>query len=821
MRAILLLLLAISANAQPNLSGSALLRLQIEKLSRLGKVLYIAAHPDDENTAFLAFSARGWQYRTAYLSLTRGEGGQNLIGSEQGEWMGLIRTQELLAARRIDGAEQYFSRAIDFGFSKTAAETLTKWDRDKILGDAVYVIRKFQPDVIVLRFSGTPRDGHGQHQASAILGKEAFSVAADPEKYPEQKLSPWQAKRLLLNIAAFTPAMAKQADATPNKLTLNVGTYDPVLGYSFGEIAGLSRSLHRSQAMGWREERGQMREYFQVIAGAPAVGELMEGIDTSWARVHNSAKIAALLGKAAKELDDRAPHKIVPLLLEARREMMNLSSPFATEKLAEINEAILQASSLFFDVTSSKYHAVIGKPIDVAFTAINRGPLDIQLSAVTINGKQSFINKPLLRGQSVTHVETYDMHLGVTQPYWLARPKSDTMYDIPDIRSLDKPDGPLANNTTGFIVAINGEPQIVLRPIHHRYVDRTYGELTRPLIAVPPAVVRLADKAIIFPDTKPREIAVQVTALDANTKGAVKLILPKGWTVAPASRDFSLSQTQQETLKFQVTPPATEQTAAFKAEVTVNGKTYGLTLTTVEYPHIPPQTVFTPAEAKLVRANINITSKNIGYIMGSGDEIPRALEQLGCTVTLLTKEALAQDDLSKYHAIVTGVRAFNTRADVRANARRLHEYAHNGGTLIVQYNVMEGGFFGGDPKLLENLGPYPITLGNGRVTVEEAPVEFASPHAVMSKPNQITNRDFEGWVQERGLYFASAWDPKYETLFQMHDPGEAQLKGGTLFAKYGKGVYIFTPLSWFRQLPAGVPGAYRIFANFLSAGKPQ
>jgi LmbE family N-acetylglucosaminyl deacetylase len=821
MRAILLfLLLALSVHAQPNLSGAARLRVEIEKLNHLGKVLYIAAHPDDENTAFLAFAARGWQYRTAYLSLTRGEGGQNLIGSEQGEWMGVIRTQELLAARRIDGAEQYFSRAIDFGFTKTSAETLTKWDHDKILGDIVYVIRKFQPDIIVLRFSGTPRDGHGQHQASAILGKEGFSAAADPNKYSSSG-RPWQAKRLLVNLPSFTPAMVKESAAVPNSLVLNVGAFDPVLGYSFGEIAGLSRSLHRSQAMGWRQERGQMREYFQVLEGAPSVSGLMDGIDTSWARVPNSAKVAELLTRAARELDDRAPEKIVPVLQEARGELRKLEGPFVLEKLAELNETILQAAGLFFDVTTSKYQAVVGTPVDIAFTAINRGPLDVQLSSVTVNGKQAPINKPLPWGQSVSHVETVNMSDAITQPYWLERPKTDTMYDIPDVRLLDTPDGPRANNTTGFTIAINGEPQLVLRPVQHRYVDRSYGELTRPLVAVPPAVVRLADKAILFPNAKAREIAVQVTALDSNVQGAAKLVVPAGWAVNPASRDFSLSQTQQETLKFQVTPPSAEQTATLKAEVAVGGNTYGLTMTTVEYPHIPPQTVFTPAEAKLVRSDIAITSKNIGYIMGSGDEVPRALEQLGCTVTLLSKEALAEEDLSKFDAIVTGVRAFNTRADVRANARRLHEYAQNGGTLVVQYNVAAGGFFGGDPKLLANIGPYPITLSNGRVTVEEAPVEFAATHSLLAKPNRITNRDFEGWVQERGLYFASAWDPKYETLFEMHDPGEAQLKGGTLFTKYGKGAYIFTPLSWFRQLPAGVPGAYRIFANFLSAGSPR
>lgn len=817
MRALLLLALLPILHAQAPISGAAKLRLQVEKLSRLGKVLHIAAHPDDENTAFLAFSARGWQYRTAYLSLTRGEGGQNLIGSEQGEWMGLIRTQELLAARRIDGAEQYFSRAIDFGFTKNAAETLTKWDRNRILGDIVFHIRRFQPDIIVLRFSGTPRDGHGQHQASSLLGKEAFTAAADPAQFPELG-RPWQARRLLLNIPAFTPAMAKEAEALPNKLVLDVGVYDPVLGQSFGEIAGISRSQHRSQAMGWRQERGQMREYFQVLAGEPATTGLMDGIDTTWARVPGSEKAAALLRRAAKELDDRAPEAIVPLLQQARREVDMLDHPLAREKRAELDEAILQAAGLYFDVTSPKYHAVTSTPIDVAFTAINRGGLDVKLFSVHSNLKAIKIDKALGKGQAFTHVETVTMPAAPTQPYWLQRPKSDTMYAIDDVRALGSPDGTAANNTAGFTVVINGEPQLVMLPIQHRYTDRIYGELTRPLVAVPPAVVKLADKAILFPNRNPREIAVQITGMEANTKGAASLKAPSGWKVAPVSREFALNAAEQQTVKFTVTPPAGESTATLKAELAINGQTHSLSMTSVEYPHIPPQAAFTPAEAKLVRTDIQISSTHIGYIMGSGDEVPRALEQLGCTVTLLTKEALAQDDLSKYQAIVTGVRAFNTRPDVRANARRLHEYARNGGTLVVQYNVMEGGFFGGNPKLLEGMGPYPITLSQGRVTVEESPVEFAATHKLLQSPNKITNRDFEGWVQERGLYFASAWDPNYETLFQMHDPGEAPLKGGTLYTKYGKGAYVFTPLSWFRQLPAGVPGAYRIFANFLSAG---
>lgn len=820
-RAFVLLLLAVlGVQAQPNLSGAARVRLSVEKLNRLGRVLYIAAHPDDENTAFLALSSRGWLYRTAYLSLTRGEGGQNLIGSEQGEWMGLIRTQELLAARHIDGAGQFFSRAIDFGFTKTPAETLQKWDREKVLGDIVFVIRTFQPDVIVLRFSGTPRDGHGQHQTSSILGREAFTAAADPARFPEQKLPAWKTRRLFLNLPSFTRQMEQESEAVPNKVTVDIGAYDPVLGYSFGEIAGISRSQHRSQAMGARQDRASSRNYFQVIDGAPVgSNDMMEGIDTTWARVPGSSKAAALLARAARELDDRAPEKIVPILLQARQELATLSGSYITEKLADIDEAIAQCAGLFLDASTAKPYAVTGTPVDIALSAVNRSPLAITFESVTIGANKITVNKPLPTGAMVRQSVSIASQSEPTQPYWLARPKSDTMYDLPDSSVLAKPDGPPAL-TAVFHLAVAGQPLEFSLPVQNRYVDPSYGERTRPLLFVPPAVVRFGEKAMIFPDAKPREVTVQVTAMQPKAAGEIRLLLPDGWSATPPSHPFSLATaSEQQTVKFQVTPPAGDQVATLKAQVAIGGNTYGLSMTEVQYPHIPTQAAFSPAEARVVRADIKILSKNIGYIMGSGDEVPRALEQLGCTVTLLTPEALAQENLARYDAIVTGVRAVNTRPDVRANIRRLHEYARNGGTLVIQYNVVEGGFMGGNPRLLDNIGPYPMTITHDRVTVEDTPVEFAATHPLMTAPNKITAKDFDGWVQERGLYFASAWDPKYETLFDMHDPGEKSMKGGTLYTAYGKGAFVFTPLSWFRQLPAGVPGAYRIFANFLSAGR--
>lgn len=817
MRLVCLFAFSAVLTAQRDLAGSARIRVSLEKLQTLGRVLHIAAHPDDENTALLALSARGWKYRTAYLSLTRGEGGQNLIGSEQGELMGVIRTQELLAARRIDGAEQLFTRAIDFGFSKNAEETLTKWDREKVLSDVVYHIRRFQPDVIVLRFSGTPRDGHGQHQASALLGKEAFSAAADPARFPG--LPAWQAKRLVLNVASFSPAMEKEAEALTEKITLDLGKYDPVLGYSFGEIAGASRSLHRSQAMGWREDKGAQRNFFVVIGGAAASKDLFEGIDTTWGRVPGSSAAAAALAKALREYDGADGARIVPSLIAARRELTKLSDRWAVEKLAELDELMAQCAGLFVDAGSSKYHAGAGRPIELRLSAINRSTVRVTLESVAVEGVSVNSGKPLVAGIGVTELLTVKTPTLPTQPYWLVRRRGEAMYDIPFQQALDNPDGPAALTAT-FTLNIEGERITLRRPVVHRYVDRIYGELTRPLVSVPDVTIRFTERGLLFPSRAARRVTVQITAMEANATGKVRLGMPAGWSASPAEESFDLKEPGEQTaVSFLVTPPNRAQSAVVTALASVGGATYSTSMTSIEYPHIPPQAVFAPAEATFVRADVQVSARRIGYVMGSGDEVPKALEQLGCEVILLTKDDLAQASTAKFDAIVTGVRAFNTRPDLRANAKQLFEYVAAGGRLIVQYNVMEGGFFGGNPKLLENIGPYPIAINQGRVTEEDAQVEFEASHPLLRAPNRIGKQDFDGWVQERGLYFAAKWDPKYETLFSMHDKGETALKGGTLFARHGKGTYIFTPLSWFRQLPAGVPGAYKIFANFLSANQ--
>jgi LmbE family N-acetylglucosaminyl deacetylase len=805
------------------------IRQALERLDTLGSVMMIGAHPDDENTALLAYFSRGLHMRTAYLSLTRGEGGQNLIGSEQGDELGIIRTQELLAARKIDGAEQFFTRAIDFGFSKTAEETFTKWPREQVLADIVWDIRRFRPDVIVLRFSGTPRDGHGQHQVSAILGKEAFSAAADPAKFAEQLqwVEPWQAKRLMWNTFAFTAEQEKEEAAIKDKLAVDLGEYSAELGYSYSEIAGMSRSQHRSQGMGAAERKGSTKNYLVTISGDRATKDVLEGIDISWSRVQGGPEIAALIEKARDAYTGRHGEKLLPLLFEARAKLLSLKDPLATRKLRETDEAIALVSGLWLDAAADKYQATPGATVKIAITALARVPVQATLLAVKVTGMEGVppldlapatlvYNQPSLYSLTVPvpQAEPY------SQPYWLVQPKDGAMYRVPDSRMIGVPENPPVLEAH-FRVKIAGTEIDILRPVEHRYIDRVYGEQIRPLAIVPPVGVGLPEQALVFASADPRRIEVLVKANIAKASGDVSLDAPEGWRIEPFTRHFDLTAIdEQTTASFTITPPTADSHGEVRAVAAVGDRKVSSTTEVIQYPHIPVQTLFPPSDAKLVRARIRALAKNIGYIVGAGDEVPSALRQIGCDVTLLSPDDLVRSDLSKYDAIVTGVRAFNTRPDLRANYQRLFDYAQNGGTVIVQYNVLEGGPFGGNPALLEHVGPYPIKVSRDRVTVEEAPVTFPNPqNPVLHFPNEITERDFDGWVQERGLYFANEWDPKYQSILESHDPGEQPMPGGMLYMKLGKGVYIFSAYSWFRELPAGVPGAFRVFANMLSAAK--
>lgn len=827
------------AFAQRELSGSAQARLALDRLNVVGSVLMIAAHPDDENTALLAYLARGRKVRTGYLSLTRGEGGQNLIGPEQGDELGIIRTQELLAARRIDGAEQFFTRAIDFGFTKTPQECFEKWGRDKILSDVVWVIRRFQPDVIILRFSGTPRDGHGQHQASAILGREAFTAAADPKRFPEQLkwVEPWQAKRLMWNPGAFTKEQREEVEKMPNRIMVDPGDYDPILGHSYAEIAGMSRSMHRSQGMGAAERKGSAKDYLITQAGPVATKDIFDGIDTSWDRVPGGTALARVTAEAARTFDPENPVKTVPLLLKAEKLMAELKGPAQNDppqnsmierKQRELSDAIALCSGLWLDATSNKFAVTPGGSLKFDATAINRDHMAVEVKSIEIEGISPSATKdkfggvlPFNEPKVYAFTTAVGDHAALSQPYWLVEPKQGDTYSIPNQLDVGLPENPPLYEAH-FHLQVESQDVEVVRPVEYRYIERAQGELTRPVIVEPPVALQWSQSAILFPNGSPKAVELQVEANVAKAIGEVQIHTPPGWRISSQSGDFDLmSSGEQGQITFQLTPPSDSTQGALSATARIGNENVSTSMETISYPHIPTQVLFPPASAKLVRADVRLLSKNIGYVMGAGDEMPEALRQMSAQVTLLSAEDLAAGNLDRFDAIVTGVRAYNVRSDLRANEGRLLDYVRNGGTLIVQYNVAEGGNpFGGDTNILANIGPYPITTGRDRVTVEESPVEFLHPESpLLHHPNEITERDFDGWIQERGLYFASKWDNHYLPLFETHDPMEKPLTGVTLYTPFGKGAYIFTAFSWFRELPAGVPGAFRIFANFLSAGK--
>ncbi len=768
--AILVLLVSAPVWAQRELSGAAKIQLSLKRLANTSSALMVAAHPDDENNSLLAWLARGRGARTGYLSLTRGEGGQNLLGAEQGFELGVIRTQELLEARRIDGAEQYFTSAIDFGFSKTAAETLRVWGREKTRREIVGILEEFRPDIVILRFSGTPADGHGHHQASAMLAKEAVETLA--------QAGGWRVKRVFHNL--FGAAGGREAVA------VDAGEFDPVLGFSYAEIGAMSRSVHRTQAFGAPQRKGAAPVYLAVVWGEPAKNDPFEGIDTSWNRLPGGAPVAHLLAKAQAQFRPERPQDILPLLAEARSIAARLQDPAAKRKLPEFDETMALCAGLWLDAAADKWAESAGRILNVTLTAVQRLPAGVEWLHGSLAGAAA-PGLPVKLEWNRPHTQQLKVKMQ------------------PGLEAV-------------FRLRIQGVETEIRRRVLYRWVDPARGELTRELSVVPPVAIAMPPAPLVFGEVKPRELSVRLTATTGGAAGELRLELPPGWSALPPSQHFNLAAIGDITaLTFRLQPPPGESVGAALAVAQVNGERVTSGMKVIEYPHISPQTILLESRVGLVRADIKTLARNAGYVMGAGDEIPAALEQIGCTVTLLSDEALKSADLARFDVIITGVRAYDVRPALKAVRSRLFDYVAGGGTLVVQYNRLESerGRTSDFPW-----GPAPFQINRARVTEEDAPVKFLDPASPLLRvPNRITERDFEGWVQERGLYFASRWDSPLKPLFSMHDNGEAPLEGGTLYAPVGKGAFVFTALAWFRQLPAGVPGAYRIFANLMSAGK--
>ena len=803
-----LLLFSLSAQSQtsPQLSSSEI-KNRLQRLSITGSVLYIAAHPDDENTRLLSYLVSERKLRTGYLSLTRGDGGQNLIGSEQAEQLGLIRTQELLAARRIDGAEQFFSRANDFGFSKTADETFNIWNKERILSDVVWVIRKFQPDVIITRFPGDSRAGHGHHAASSILAQEAFLAAADPRRFPDQlrQVKVWQTKRIFWNTFNFGTNNTTSED----QLKINVGKYNSLLGKSYGEIASESRSQHKSQGFGVARQRGDSYEYFSLLKGPAATEDILEGVTINWSRVQGAAAIQELSDRINRDYDIEKPSNSVPALLDLYALVSKLEdSALKKDKLNELKELILCTSGTWFEAYSAEPSYAVGESIKIKIQAISHYGLKPSIR-ITGNGNAKGESVSLAENQ-LNNIETEVKAGSLTQPYWLEQSHPTGEYIINDrakIGFAENPD-PLS---ISFELTIQGKTISFERPVVYKFTDPIRGEVYRNLEITPPVIANLQQSQLIFTDNKPQRLSVKLKALKDNSRGNLKLGLPEGWKTQPSSIPFELKDKSDElTLEFQIEPKASASNAKLKAEIHLNGDVYSKSLKTIQYNHIPAITYFPEAEMNLVKLDLKTAGKKIAYIPGAGDLIPEALRQVGYEVTLLNENQVLNSDLSRFDAIITGVRLYNIQPRMKFMNNKLLKYVEDGGVLLVQYNVNQ-------PLVIKNIGPYPFTISRDRTTEEDTRVSILNPnHRLFNYPNKITENDFSGWIQERGIYYLSDTDGKYESLLAMNDQGETEKKGALVVGNYGKGRFVYTGLAFFRQLPAGVPGAYRLFVNLIS-----
>ncbi|HEX4381896.1 MAG TPA: PIG-L family deacetylase [Myxococcales bacterium] len=784
MTAFVLLAMTLSPSLNPPQLDAAHLQRALERLPEGARVLYVAAHPDDENTRLLSWLVQEKKVRAAYLSITRGDGGQNLIGKDLGPALGLIRTQELLAARRTDGAEQFFTRARDFGFSKNPEEALRIWGKERILEDVVQVIRTFKPDVIVTRFSPVPSETHGHHTASAQLALEAFDKAADKSYAPG--LAPWKTRRIVWNgWNADDPKKDPE-----NAVKLDANAYDPLLGLSMGELAGDSRTMHKSQGFGAMRGVAPVTEYFMLLKGEPMHGSFLDGIPEKAA--------PPALAKAAQAFKPEQPQLAIPALLEAYKD-----SP-----RPEIAEAIVQSAGLVLLAISESKTAVPGSPLPVTLTALQRNPAGLELVSVKL-GSQQVPGPGKLEGlwQQKSSLSEFPAP-GSTDAAFLREPPQDGFYDVQALDERIRPE-PLPTLFADFTLHSGGQTVVVRRPIVFREVDPVLGDRTRAIELSPPATIDAHAQVLLFPDALPRTLQVTVRA-PAAVSGVAFIEAPEGFTVEPKERPFKLDADGQTELSFQVKPGPRAVEGELKLAVRINGQVYDRGVRRLAYSHIPPQVWHPLSRVRAVRFDLKPGgTKSVGYVNGAGDDVAEVLAQLGYRVTLLDEAAL-RGPLTGFDAIVVGVRAFNVNPWLAALKPRLFDYVEKGGVVVVQYNTKNG-----LSKLPEPLGPYPFSVSSQRVTDETADVTLGDD-PVLRGPNRIGPQDFAGWVQERGLYFPDKWDAQYRAPLSMHDPGEGIQKGSLLVAPHGKGRFVYTGLAFFRQLPAGVPGALRLFANLVA-----
>lgn len=792
---------------------------KIKKLNVLGNVLYLAAHPDDENTRFISYCANEKMFNTGYLSLTRGSGGQNLIGTEIRDELGIIRTQELLSARKIDGGEQFFSRANDFGYSKNPKETLEIWDHQKILADVVWVIRKFRPDIIVCRFPTNGKGGHGHHTSSALLASEAFELSADSSKFKEhlKYVNTWKPKRVVINTGRWWNDNISDDD--PAVVSLDIGGYNKLLGTSYNELAALSRSMHKSQGFGSTGKRGEYLEYFEYLKGDSAKNNLFEGVDFSWKRAGENSlssqnitsSVLRLIDEIIRNYNGADPSQSIPRLIKVKELMVKIEDRFWREKkIKEVEDIILQCSGLFLEMTTLSSKKTAKDSVSFTLEIVNRSNLKMQLKSIACRDLKFYkkYEKTLKENHvlNLNNKTNIPKTIPISQPFWLLNSPSKGSYNFDSFSLI----GNSENHPSAefeITVEIGGQLINYKRPLIFKWNDPVKGEQTKNWIVCPKVTANINENIMIFSEQKKQSISVTLTAHTKDQTGAINIIKPEGWEVI-GPKEYNLKEIDQQIeLEYQISPQKKAKNGFLEFELN-SQEAFGFK--TLNYDHIKQQTWFPKSKLQLSYLNLDIVPKKIGYLMGAGDLIPDYLKILNYDIELLSSEELTLNKLKNYDVIITGVRFFNVNESSSKIVPFLMEYTKQGGNVIVQYNTSYR-------LKTKDFSPYPIKISRDRVTQEDAPVTFLnSSHPVMNYPNKILKEDFDSWVQERGLYFPNGWSKEYETIFSWNDRGEKPKKGSLLITKYGKGYYTYTGISFFRQLPQGVSGAYKLLVNIIS-----
>jgi len=785
---------------------------QLLKLKETKRVLYVAAHPDDENTRLISFLGNEEHAQVAYLSLTRGDGGQNLIGKELGLELGMIRTQELLKARQIDRGEQFFSRAIDFGFSKHPDETFNNWDREKLLGDVVWVIRKFQPDIIITRFNTEPGGTHGHHTSSAILAEEAFRLASDPSAYADQLqyVDPWDTRRIFWNAYSwggeYEPEDGKLYHQFP------VGKHNPLLGMTYSQMAADSRTMHKSQGFGATAQIGKSQDFIQLLDGAKFSSQPFEGVKNRWETLKNGKAILQQIDNTLTNYNFTDPSQNLTSLLIIKRELDKAGSNerWVKEKQSLINEIIVHSLGIIAEFNAGKELSYPGEKFKTQMVFNNPSARKVNLIDYSILDKnlpldtEAVNNKPFKKDIEITLPEDYP----ISQPYWLEEELDDNLFGIQDQKAIGRPfNEPAVSGTLTFEI----DKQLIRMdlPLKYKYNDPVDGEVKQPFTITPEVFVRVKKSNLFIIGNKPEVIEIEVGFYGDIREGTLTFDgIQEGNYKILHNRTDTEKHKKIFSVEISGVDGGPEKTEAKAKYILKDGREFDQDIKRIKYKHIPNLTYFPTSTFNVLNLDIEMTAQKIGYIPGAGDDVPEVLKELGYEVTILEEGNLTVSNLKNYNTIITGIRAFNVNEDMTNNMDQLLDFVNQGGNLIVQYNTSS-------PLLTSKLGPYDIKLSRDRVTVEDSPVEIDRNHTIFNSPNRIEESDFDNWIQERGLYFPGEWDEKYTTPLTLKEPGESPKEGSLLITQYGEGTYSYSGISWFRLLPAGVPGAVKLFVNLI------